>query len=131
MYDEVVFKEMFMLKYCHNRCKTQEMCVKAVDLYLPSLKFCPDWFVTNKVLENLNGAVFFNHDIVFPDIDSNIVTFFSNGLGLFYFLAILYTLIILTLIMIMFIIMTLELLFMFKLWPSIIDMRNARHMNKK
>ena len=82
MYDEVVFKEIFMPKYCHNRCKTQEMFVKAVDVYLPSLKFRPDWFVTNKMLENLDGAVFFNDDIVFADRDSNTVTFFSSGTSL-------------------------------------------------
>ena len=31
--------------------KTQEMCDKATDAYLPALKFVPNWFVTNKMLE--------------------------------------------------------------------------------
>ena len=48
---KIVFKEPVMLKYCHDRYKTQEMCDKAVDAYLPSPKFRPDWFVTNKVFE--------------------------------------------------------------------------------
>ena len=44
------------------------MCDKAVDSYAPSLKFVPDWFVTNKIIEKLDNAEFSNDDIVFGDI---------------------------------------------------------------
>ena len=58
-----------MLKYCHDRYKTQEMCDKAIDAYLPALKFISDWFVINKMLENLDIIVFSNDNIVFADIE--------------------------------------------------------------
>ena len=64
-----------MVKYCYDRYKIQEMSDKAVDAYMLPLKFVSDWFVTNKMLEKLDGAVFSTDDIVFPDIDPNIVTF--------------------------------------------------------
>ena len=64
-----------MVKYCYDRYKIQEMSDKAVDTYMLALKFVSDWFVTNKMLEKLDGAVFSTDDIVFPDIDPNIVTF--------------------------------------------------------
>ena len=70
MYDKVVSEEPFMLKYCF---KTQDMCDKTVDASLPELKFVPDWFVTNKMLEKLDYVVFSNN---IDDID--FVTFFSE-----------------------------------------------------
>ena len=48
MCDKVVSKDSFMLKYCLDRYKTQGMCDKAVDIFLPTLTFVPDWFVTKK-----------------------------------------------------------------------------------
>ena len=57
---KVFFKETFMLKYCLNRHKTQEMCDEGADAFLPILKFVPDWFATNKILEKLDNFVFFN-----------------------------------------------------------------------
>ena len=65
-----------MLKYCLDRYKTQEMCDKAVDEFLPALKFVPDWFVTNKILEKLNDVLFVNDDIIFINEDCDNVTFF-------------------------------------------------------
>ena len=82
MCDKIVFKEPFMLKYHLDRYKTQEMCDKAIDFYLLTLKFVPDWFATSKIIEELDNAIFFNDDIVSGDIDSDIVTFFSNGICL-------------------------------------------------
>ena len=43
-------KDHFMLKHCLNRHKAQELCDKAVDDFLPTLKFILDWFVTNKII---------------------------------------------------------------------------------
>ena len=38
-----------MLKHCLGRYKTQEMCDKAVDAFLLTLKFALDWIVANKI----------------------------------------------------------------------------------
>ena len=64
-----------MVKYCYDRYKIQEMSDKAVDAYMLALKFVSDWFVTNKMLEKLDGAVFSTADIVFRDVNPNIATF--------------------------------------------------------
>ena len=42
MCDKVVPKDPFLLKYCPDKHKTQEMCDKAVDSCLLALKFVPD-----------------------------------------------------------------------------------------
>ena len=47
-----------MLKFCPDKYKTQEMCDEAVDSCLLALKFVPDWFVMNKVVEKLHSALF-------------------------------------------------------------------------
>ena len=41
-----------MLKHCHDKYKTQEMCSKAGDSCLLALKFVPDWFVKRKMVED-------------------------------------------------------------------------------
>ena len=51
MCDKVVSKEPFMLKYCPDKYKSQEMFNKTVDFYLITLKVVPDRFVVNKKLE--------------------------------------------------------------------------------
>ena len=71
-----------MLKYCLDRYKTQEICHKAVDAYLPLLKFVPHWFVTNMMLKDLYNAISLNGGIVFVNANSGNVTFFSNDVGL-------------------------------------------------
>ena len=43
MCDRVVSKDLFMLKSCLDRYKTQKMYDKAVNDRLTSLKFIPDW----------------------------------------------------------------------------------------
>ena len=68
---------------------------KAVDIFLTILKFVPDWFVTNKMLEKLGDVVFSKDDIVFVYENSDNVTFFSMTWAL-----IICTLIILILMMI-------------------------------
>ena len=57
------------------------MCDKVVDSYLLSLKFVPDWLVMSKMIEKPDNAIFSNDDISFGDLDSDIVTFFSNDIG--------------------------------------------------
>ena len=65
-----------MLKYSLKRYKTQEMCDEAIDTSLLALKFVPDWFVTNKMLEKLD-VVFSNDDM---DLDDK--NFSSDGIGI-------------------------------------------------
>ena len=48
MCDKIVSKDHFKLKYYLDRYKTHEMWDKAVDAFLPTLKFVPDWSVTKK-----------------------------------------------------------------------------------
>ena len=68
-------KEPFILKYLFDRYKTQEMCDKAAYAFLPPLKFVPDCFVTNNMLEKLDDVIFSNDDIAFVNADSDDVTF--------------------------------------------------------
>ena len=77
---KVVSKESFILKNCLNRYKTQEMYDKTIDAFLPTLKFVPDWIVTNTILEKLGNVLSFGDDIDLDDIDSDIVTFFSDDM---------------------------------------------------
>ena len=58
------------------------MCDKAVDDFLPALKFVPDWFVTNKMLEKLDDTLFANDDIIFINEGSNNVKFFGGEIGI-------------------------------------------------
>ena len=47
----------------------------SADAFPPTLKFVPDWFFKNKMLEKLYDVVFSNDDIVFSIKDSDNVTF--------------------------------------------------------
>ena len=49
MRDEGFSEDPFMLKYCFDRYKTHEMSDKAIDDFLPTLKFVPYWFVRNRM----------------------------------------------------------------------------------
>ena len=62
-----------MLKYCLDRYKTQEICDKAVDNFLPALKLVIDWFVTSKIIRKLT-----DDNILFLDENSGNVTFSSD-----------------------------------------------------
>ena len=57
------------------------MCDKAVDNFLSALKFVPDWFVTSKMIKNLDDAIF-SDDILFFDEDSGNVTISSDEMGI-------------------------------------------------
>ena len=65
MCDKDFSEDLFVLQYCHGRCKTQEMCDKAIDDFLPALKFVPDWFVTNKMIKKVLTASFTDDDILY------------------------------------------------------------------
>ena len=49
------------------------MCDKAVDSYLLVLNFFSDWFVTSKMIEKLDNALFSNDGIVFRGTDSDTI----------------------------------------------------------
>ena len=68
MCNKVVFEERFVLKYFLQRDEIQKLCDKTVDVCISALKFIPDWFVTNKMLQKVDDAVFSNDDIDFDDI---------------------------------------------------------------
>ena len=71
-----------MLTYCLDRYKTQETCNKTDHAFIPALKFVPDWFFTNRMLEKLNYIVVSNDNIVFVNEDSDSVPFFSDDMDL-------------------------------------------------
>ena len=58
------------------------MCDKAVDDFLPALKFVPDWFVSSKMIKKLHDALFADNDILFFDEDSSNVTLSSDEMGI-------------------------------------------------
>ena len=85
MRDKVVSKEPLMISCCPDRYKPPhppKMCDKPFNSYLLELKFVPDWFVLNNIIEKLDNAVFSNDDIIIGDKDSDIATFFINDIGL-------------------------------------------------
>ena len=63
-----------------DRYKT--MCDEAFDDYLAALKFIPDWFVTNKILEKFHDALLTNDDILFFDEDFSKDIFYANNMGI-------------------------------------------------
>ena len=80
--NKIVSKKPFKLKYCLDRSRTQEMCYEVVDVWCQYKHFLPDWFVTNKMLKELDNAAFCSNDMVFVDADSNFVTFFRDVIDL-------------------------------------------------
>ena len=58
------------------------MCDKAVDDFLPALKFVPEWFVTSKMIKNLDNALFANDHIIFINEASGDVTFYHDEMGI-------------------------------------------------
>ena len=55
------------------------MCDEAVDAFLVTLRFVPNWFVTKKMLQKLDNAVLFNDDIDLNNtMDSDIATVISD-----------------------------------------------------
>ena len=59
------------------------MCDKAVDDFLPALKFVLDWFVTSKMIKELEDALFINDGNIFINEHSNNVTCFGGEMSIF------------------------------------------------
>ena len=49
----VISRSPFVFDSVSDHYKTQEMCNKAGNDFLPALKFVPDWFVTSKRIKNV------------------------------------------------------------------------------
>ena len=56
-------------------------CDKAVDDFLPALKYVPSWFVTSKMIRKLFHALI-TDDILFFDKDSGNATFSNDEMGI-------------------------------------------------
>ena len=78
MCDKNISENLFMLKYCHDKYKTQKMCNNAVYSCLLTLKFVPDKFVASEMIEKLDSAVFSDYYIVFGDLYYDFVTFLAR-----------------------------------------------------
>ena len=81
MCGKVASNNSFMLIYCLDRHKAQDMHDKTIDDFLPTLGFVPDWFVT-RMIKRLDDALFSNDDLIFVNKDSNNLTFFSYEMGI-------------------------------------------------
>ena len=79
MGEKFVSDNHFELKYCHDRYKTQEMCNKAVDDFLPALKFVPNWFVTSKMIKKVLTALYADDNILYFNEDFGDAIFSCNN----------------------------------------------------
>ena len=62
---KAVSEDLCIIKHCLDRYKTREMCDKAADDFLPTLKFVPDCFATSWMIKKLHNALFTDDDILF------------------------------------------------------------------
>ena len=51
------------------------MCAKAINAFLPTLKFVPYWFITSKIIKKLDDDLSSSYNIIFVNEDSNNVKF--------------------------------------------------------
>ena len=105
LWDKVFSEDPFMLKYWHDKYKTQKCVIKLLILI----------FVTSNMTEKLDSAIFSDDYIVFGDL----VTFFLNDL------------ITLILMKIILVIVIQKVLIILGLWIGIINLNNAKHLKKK
>ena len=75
MRDKAFPEDSFMLKYCLGKFETQEMSDKAVDSFLLTLKFVPDWFVTSRIIKKLYNSLLTDDNTLLFDKDFGNVTF--------------------------------------------------------
>ena len=54
------------------------MCNKAVNSFLPALKFVPDWFVASKAIKELPTAFYPDENILYFNKNSGNTMFFYN-----------------------------------------------------
>ena len=71
-----------MLKYCLDRSNIHKMCDKAIDSFLPALKFVPDWFATSQT--NKKFIMYYLQLMIYSFFyeDSGNVIFSSGAMGI-------------------------------------------------
>ena len=57
MCDRAVSHYSFLIVYCPDKYKTQEMDDEAADDSIATLKLIPDWFITSKMIKKLFTAL--------------------------------------------------------------------------
>ena len=82
MCDKIVSEDPFKLKDCNDRYKAQEMFNKAVDYFLPALKFVPYWFVTSKIIKILLTSLYADDNILYFNKNSGDAIFSCNEMGI-------------------------------------------------
>ena len=81
------------------------MCDEALDDFLPTLKFAPDWFVTSKIIKKLFTDLYADEIVLYFDAD------FGN--------------VVLTLMK-----MILVLLLLSEFWIGIVNLKNVKHLKR-
>ena len=79
---EVVSDDSFLIAYYPDNCVTQKMYDKAVDNYIASLKYIPDWFLTNKMIKKLFKALYADKNILYYNECSGDVIPNCNEMGI-------------------------------------------------
>ena len=131
MCGKAVLNAPFLLKYYLSWYQTQEVCDKAVDDFLPALKFVPGWFVTSKRVRRLKNLIMFYlqtvicFSLVKILVTSGNATFCTDEMGTLNF-----DLNNTSLNDANWDEMILKLLFMPKLWLGVIDLSNTNHLKK-
>ena len=75
MSDRITSDDPFSLRYVPNQYKAQQICNKAVHDCIAALKFIPDWFVTNKMINKIFTALHAGENILYFNKDSGNVPF--------------------------------------------------------
>ena len=65
---KAVSENPFLLKHCHNRYTTQEICDTVVDDFILALKFVPDRFVTSNITKKLHNVLFKDDGMLISDV---------------------------------------------------------------
>ena len=113
MYDRFISDDPFSLRYIPEKYETQQMFDETVDDFLPTLNFVFDWFVTSKMIKKLFTALYADENI-------QILVMFCLIIMKWVYL----TIINLTG-------MILVLLFMSDFWLGILNLKNAKYLEKR
>ena len=78
LYPSLYPQLLLLIVYCSDKYESQKMRDDVVDDCVAALKFIPDWFVTNKILEKNDNALYANDDILFYNKYFHEATFIAN-----------------------------------------------------
>ena len=82
MCDRVISEDSFLIVYCSDQYKAQQMCDKAVDNSLAALKLIADWLITSKMIKKVFTALYADKNILYFNEDSGNVVFSCNEMGI-------------------------------------------------